>query len=87
VNGDNPYFLGTKTNAASGRQEMSGPLEAVIVGKWSIGYADAHHMTILQFEFKDRAPVTFALRPDHAALLATAIQDQLKSPPRPKQMN
>ena len=66
---------------------MSGPLEAVIVGKWSIGHAAAHNMTILQFEFKDRAPLTIALRADHAALLASAIQDQLKSPLQPKQMN
>jgi hypothetical protein len=66
---------------------MSGPVEAIIVGKWSVGLAGNNNMTILHFEFTDRAPLTLALPLDQAAQIAAAIQSQQKSPPEPTRMN
>jgi hypothetical protein len=60
---------------------MSSQVDAINIGKWSVGFAESQNMTILSFEFKDRAPINLALSADQAAQIAAAIQAQLKSPP------
>jgi hypothetical protein len=43
---------------------MSSQVDAISIGKWSVGSAESQHMTILSFEFKDRANELVALRGD-----------------------
>jgi hypothetical protein len=60
---------------------MAGRMEAVMTGKWSLGYDAGRQLTILIFEFSDRQPIVVAISPDNAEQIAKAMLEQLRNPP------
>ena len=55
--------------------------QAIVVGKWSLGF---HHLTggsILMLEWIDRPPLTLCFPKEQAAQIAEAIQEQQANPP------
>ena len=67
---------------------MSKPIQAIIAGKWSVGFSKSSGQTLLMFEFSDREPVNLALSQDQAVALANAVLAQAKKmPSQPDRMN
>lgn len=59
-----------------------GSLDAVIVGKWTVGYShNPVGMALLLFEFDNRPPINLAIPPDQAEAIAKAILENLRNPP------
>lgn len=61
-------------------------LDVILVGKWAVGYRHPKvgaekGLTILQFEFDDRGPISLAFPPDAAEAIAKAILAQYANPP------
>ena len=67
---------------------MAKPVQAVVVGKWAVGFNKSRDMTLLQFEFTDRPAINLALSRQDADQIAKAMLEQLrKSPPSRSEMN
>lgn len=70
---------------------MVDKVEAVLVGKWTVGYAHDPRQqgaSLLLLEWDDRAPINLAFPPDEAVKIANAILEQCANPPpKPDRMN
>lgn len=63
---------------------MSNPIEAVFVGRWTVGYSPQDDgLCLLKFDFTDRPSITLAIPHDQAEQIAEAILEQGKHPPPP----
>ena len=63
-------------------------LQAILVGKWSVGYHHPDGMNILKLEFSDRPPLHLAFPRQQAEEIAKAFLENLKRPPPKRdQMN
>ena len=60
---------------------MGNEIQAILVGKWVIGYDHASKHTVVRIEFSDRPPLHLAFAPENAVDLAKAILDQQQNPP------
>lgn len=57
---------------------MSGkPINALVVGKWSLGYSKSHNMALMMLEFADAKPLSLAIPIAEAQKLAEAILEQM----------
>lgn len=63
---------------------MSNPVEAIITGRWTVGYAAENGgICLIKFDFTDRPAITLAIPHDQAEQIARAILEQGKHPPPP----
>jgi hypothetical protein len=60
---------------------MADQIQALIVGRWHVGYAHDADGCVLSFEFTDCEPMHFLMPLDQAAAMAHAILDQNANPP------
>jgi hypothetical protein len=60
---------------------MGERVDAVLVGKWHLGYDRPTKHTIVGLEFGDRPPLYLAIPSHNAVDLAKAILDQQQNPP------
>lgn len=60
---------------------MPDPIDVIMTDKWTVGYSAEHDVTLLLFEFTDRAPINLAISRGNAEKIAKAIQNQLQNPP------
>jgi hypothetical protein len=55
--------------------------QAILVGKWTVGFHHSTAGTILKFDFSDRDPIVLIVPKEQATELARGILSQYENPP------
>jgi hypothetical protein len=54
---------------------MAEQVNAIVIGKWHVGYHSVSQQAVMMFEFTDREPLTFVMPVGEATALGRALYD------------